>query len=296
MEQTQPFLHDILNALEVIAPFSLAESWDNVGLLVGDPGRKASGILVALDPTEEALHEAVAGGCNTLVTHHPLIFEPLKEIRTDAPMGSLLAMALKNGVSVIGCHTNLDIAAGGVNDILAAKLGLQKTTPLTHTAASRNNEESGAPSNLGLGRIGHLSPPVPGREFLDRLLTELNLPAVHITGPLPESVATAAVCGGSGSDLAAVAFTMGAQIYITSEVKHSIARWAEARGFCIVDAGHFPTENVVTEPLAAALHRHLAAEGFSVPVITSRRQANPFSLYCGQATGHLPRDAVNRPL
>ncbi len=296
MEQTQPFLHDILSALEVIAPFSLAESWDNVGLLVGDPGRKASGILVALDPTEEALHEAVACGCNTLVTHHPLIFEPLKEIRTDAPIGSLLAMALKNRVSVIGCHTNLDIATGGVNDILADKLGLQKTTPLTHTTASSGSKESSVPSNLGLGRIGHLAPPVPGREFLDRLLTALTLPAVQLTGTLPESVATAAVCGGSGSDLAAAAFTMGAQIYITSEVKHNIARWAEACGFCIVDAGHFPTENVVTEPLAAALRKHLAAEGFSVPVVTSRRQKNPFSLYNGQETTEFAWDEENRTL
>ncbi|MDH3393529.1 MAG: Nif3-like dinuclear metal center hexameric protein, partial [Desulfobulbaceae bacterium] len=108
----------LVSVLNELAAFSLAESWDNVGLLAGDPAQQVRGILVALDPTEEVLDEAVANGCNVIITHHPLIFKPLKAVRLDQPIGRLLGRSLAAGVAMIACHTNLDLVGGGVNDVL----------------------------------------------------------------------------------------------------------------------------------------------------------------------------------
>ena len=99
---------DLLKTLDEIAAFGLAEEWDNVGLMLGEPNRSLRGILVALDPTEEILAEAIEAGADGIISHHPLIFHPLKAIYTDQPMGRFLRRALENEISVIGCHSNLD--------------------------------------------------------------------------------------------------------------------------------------------------------------------------------------------
>ena len=265
-------LKDFIEILDEIAAFSLAEPWDNVGLMVGDNTQEVHGILVALDPTAELLDEAEAVGANTIVTHHPLIFHPLKSIRTDEPIGSFLARAMSKNIAVLGCHTNLDKVDGGVNDILATKLGLTDTAPLI-----MKEEHQGAPA--GFGRIGRYSEPVPKKTFIKRVLAALNISSVKIAGALPDPITRVAVCGGSGSDLAETAYDMGAQVYITGETKLSLARWAEASGFCIVDAGHFPTENVIVPALAATLRNTFADKGIPITVRTSSQQTDPFIQY-----------------
>jgi len=264
---------DLLRTLDNIAAFGLAEQWDNVGLMVGDPGHQVEGILVAVDPTEEVLAEADECGADCIITHHPLIFNPLKAIYTNQPLGKFLRRALQSEISVIGCHTNLDQAAGGVNDVLASSLGMIDTRPLVRAAESSD----AADQEIGFGRLGSLAEALNGKDFIDKLCLFFNLPALRVAGKMPEKISTVAVCGGSGSELAEAAFAGGAQVYITGEVKHSTARWVEASGFCIIDAGHFATEKPVVESLVNRLASVFAEKEISIPVKSSATQQNPFT-------------------
>jgi dinuclear metal center YbgI/SA1388 family protein len=128
-----PKISDIVGIINKLAPFASAEEWDNVGLQVGDPAAPAEKIMVALDPGKDVLEAAVAAGCQCLLTHHPFIFKPLKRISLADPLGGLLAVAIKNDLAVISLHTNLDIAQGGVNDLLAGLLEVASSEPLKIT-------------------------------------------------------------------------------------------------------------------------------------------------------------------
>ena len=125
---------DILGIINKIAPSDLAESWDNPGLQVGDPAAPVSGIMVALDATPAVIAAALHSDCQLLVTHHPLIFKPQKAISTATAQGRLIYAAIRGGLSIISMHTNYDIARGGLNDVLAEKLGLKDTKPLQVTS------------------------------------------------------------------------------------------------------------------------------------------------------------------
>ncbi|MDH3394422.1 MAG: Nif3-like dinuclear metal center hexameric protein, partial [Desulfobulbaceae bacterium] len=185
----------------------------------------------------------------------------------DQPIGRLLGRSLAAGVAMIACHTNLDLVGGGVNDVLAERFGLNETQPLS----------GGADGEMGFGRVGDLSEPLAGREMLARITQILEVEALTYAGALPETVEKLAVCGGSGSELAESAQRLGAQMYITGEVKHSTARWAEAAGFCVVDGGHFATENLVMPEFVALLQRTLADRNIGVDVTVAKRQSNPWN-------------------
>jgi dinuclear metal center YbgI/SA1388 family protein len=124
----------ILGIINKIAPPGLAESWDNSGLQIGDPTANISRIMVALDPTPAVIDSALTSSCQLLITHHPLIFKPQKNISTATHQGKLIHSAIKGGLAIISIHTSYDIASGGLNDLLAARLGLSACVPLQTTA------------------------------------------------------------------------------------------------------------------------------------------------------------------
>lgn len=263
---------DLLATLDRLAPFALAEPWDNVGLMVGAPGHAVTGILVGLDPTETLLDEAIALGANTIITHHPLLFKPAKSIRTDQPLGRTLAKALGHGINIIACHTNLDVIANGVSDILAQHLGLTECQPLETTSITNNA--------MGFGRIGTLPQPTSGDRLLAKISAVLHCPALLVAGPIPATVSRVAVCGGSGSELAERALTLGAQVYVSAEIKHSTARWAETAGLCLVDAGHFATENCITTEFTHRIADTLTTAGYAIPVQATTTLQPPFTVHC----------------
>ena len=267
---TTVLVQNICDLLESLAPASLAEPWDNIGLLAGSPETPVSSILVGLDPVDALIDEAVEKKADLIITHHPVIFHPLKALRTDQPVGRILARALANGITMIASHTNLDAAENGVNDILADRLGLDGSLPLTPNDTDHAH---------GLGRVGKLSRPLAGQEFLTLLLDALGLSQVRLAGAVPETVTKIAVCGGSGDDLTRTAFNAGADIYITGEIKLSTARWAEAAGFCVVDAGHYATEAPVVEHLVKIISAQLNTQGRHLPVLASTRQTDHFTLF-----------------
>ena len=254
--------------LQAAAPDSFAESWDNVGLLVGSPEAALGSVMLALDPTADAVRQAGAAGCDLLVTHHPAIFRPIKNILTDTPGGAFLAEAIRAGVSVIACHTSYDSAVGGVNASLAEALGLTGVRPLAPLPQDER---------CGLGSIGDFARPISADELVARLRTYCAPPWILAAGTRPESIRRVAVCGGSGSDMAELALAQGAEAYITAEVKHHTARWAEEAGLWLLDAGHFPTENPAMPLLAEKLRRLLAERGADIPVLLAR-QDTPLTL------------------
>jgi dinuclear metal center YbgI/SA1388 family protein len=275
-------IKDILSGLNEHAPFSLAEAWDNIGLLLGDTERRVSSLLIGLDPTCSLVDEAVALGADTIVTHHPLIFRPLPTINTAEPVGKFIEKAVLNRISVIACHTNLDSAVNGVSDALARALGLVDLVPLVAHAQATDPSQ-------GMGRIGRFPEALASPVFLRRLGTALDLPSVSIAGRLPETVTTVALCGGSGSDLAAVARERGADLYLTAEIKHNIARWAEELGFCLIEGSHYGTERHAVALLADLLESENQARSWGITITRTETERHPFVLT------HIASTSKNKP-
>lgn len=260
---------EILQSLNAAAPFSLAEAWDNVGLLVGNPEQEVTAVLAGLDPTNSLVDEALKNGANTIITHHPVIFKPLQAINTAEPSGRLLEKALANRIAIIGCHTNFDNASQGVSDYLALQLGLTKLTPLVPSSDSNRTD-------TGLGRLGIYPSPLTSAEFLTRVLNTLNLPCVQTAGILPDKVSTVAVCGGSGSELAAIALERGAEIYLSAEIKHSTAIWAAENDFCIIDGTHYATEKPAITLLVKKLREAGNKNNWKIKILQTKEEHHPF--------------------
>ena len=222
------------------APRQLAESWDNVGHLVGDPGREVRRILVSLDITERVVQEAADGGFDLIVSHHPVMnctWHPVQTLRTDDRQGRILTKLTENRISAICMHTNLDAAEGGVNDVLAQKLGLEGLTPLT--------EEK-------IGRIGTLKCEMPLVEFTRFVIESLGCNGLRYTD-CGKPVHRVAVGGGACGDYIPQAIAAGCDTFVTSDLRYH--DFLDTTELHLIDAGHFPTEDVICEPLVTYLQR-----------------------------------------
>jgi len=232
-------VYDILNNLRELAPESLKMDFDNVGLLVGSGGREVKKCVLALDITHEVIDEAVKLGAELIISHHPIIFNAQKTLVEDSLVGGKLTKLVKNDISAICMHTNLDIAAGGVNDALMAKLGL--------TA-------SGALDKDGCGRTGEYDNPFEFDDFLDMCKTTLNTKGLrYVSSGKP--VKKLAVMGGSGRDYLSAVKAMGCDTYVTADVKYNQFLDARELGINLIDADHFCTENVVIPVLYERLSK-----------------------------------------
>ena len=240
-------IQHIYDYLNTKAPFATAEEWDNPGLLVGDPHQAVTHILVALDATDGALAAAKAVGADLIVTHHPVIFAPLKALGAHTIPYRLAA----EGIALIAAHTNLDKAEGGVNDTLAARLGLTDVTV--------------APD--GYTRIGRLPEPMTARDFAAHTGQVLDT-AVRYNGDTP--VTTVAVCGGGGGDFIDACIGL-ADCYVTGEVKHH--EWLAAAGrINVIEAGHYATEVPVVDTLTGWL-----SATFPELTVTPYHDGEPYS-------------------
>ena len=243
-------LQDVMQAMERIAPRRLAEEWDNPGLLVGSPHDEVRKILVALDVREETVERAIEDGCDLIVAHHPLIFRGLRAVRTDDVIGRKIARLIKADIAVFAAHTNLDSAAGGVNDVLAERLGLQTVVPLV---------EGTADGEPGLGRIGSLDVEFSLDDFAARVKERLGLSSMRIVRAGDRRVSRVALCSGSGAEFVGKAAAKGADVYVTGDVKYHDAERAIGLGIHILDAGHFATEQPIVARLAEQLAKELNA-------------------------------------
>ena len=237
---------DILKHLESIAPPYMAESWDNVGLLCGRKEKTVKKILVALDPFASVIQEAIREGCDLIVTHHPLIFrDHLMAVNEDTQTGENLLTLMEHGIAAINAHTNLDLAPGGVNDVLAATLGLQNI----QLVRPEGTDEAGNP--YGLLRWGEVESQSL-EHFLAHVKQALGCQGLrYVNGGKP--VRNVAVGGGSCADCMDQAIAAGCDTFVTSDIKYNQFRTAFELGLNIIDAGHFHTENPTMPILAQKL-------------------------------------------
>ncbi len=227
-------LYSFLN--EKIPP-SLSCSWDHDGLLCC-PDREAEvrRVLIALDITARVVDEAIRGGYDVIVAHHPMIFSPLAAIDPQNHIAEKVIRLIRAGIAAMCFHTRLDAVAGGVNDTLANLLGLCDVTPFGNAG-----EE--------IGRIGYLPQAMPLEDFCACVRRITGAEAVHASDA-GRMVHRVAVLGGSGSDDVSAAIAAGADTFLSGELKHSYLTEAPERGINLVAAGHFHTENPVCQTLA----------------------------------------------
>ena len=215
--------------------------WDNVGLLCGSKDAPVKKVLVALDPFEHVCREAVEGGYQLLLTHHPLIFHPLHAVNDETAVSRCVLTLCRSGICAVNAHTNLDCAPGGVNDVLAQTLGLENITVLDPTGT----DDLGRP--WGLLRVGD----VQGQSmeaFLAFVKEKLGCAGLRYTGSKP--VRKVAVGGGACGDGLFAAAKAGCDTFITSDIKYNQFADAQDLGLNLIDAGHFHTENPVCYALA----------------------------------------------
>lgn len=241
--------NDVFAFLNTLAPLHYQMDFDNSGFLVGDRSAEVRRILVALDITDSVITEAEATRADLIVSHHPLIFHKLSGVCADDPTGHKVMRLIRSGISAICMHTNLDIAAGGVNDALMAALGADVNDILEPTGTG----EDGA--RLGCGRIGYLQQEMPLEAFLQLVTERLHVNGVrYVSGGKP--VHHIAVCGGSGGSMLELAHEAGCDTLVTADVKYDRFLTAQELGINLIDADHFCTENVVVPKLAEALQSH----------------------------------------
>lgn len=233
---------DILSYLETLAPRSMKMDWDNVGLLCGGKSRPVTKVLVALDPFEGVCKEAVQWGAELILTHHPLIFSPLKSVTDETSIGRAVQLLCANSISAINAHTNLDCAPGGVNDCLARTLGLSDVQVIVPSGV----DELGRP--WGLLRQGTVEAQLLS-DFLPKVKSALNCEGLrYVNGGKP--VHRVAVGGGACASELLDAVNAGCDTFVTADVKYNQFWDAKDLGLNLIDAGHFPTENPVTALLA----------------------------------------------
>ena len=253
---------DILKFMEGIAPPYMAEGWDNCGLLCGRKDREVKKILVALDPFDTVIDEAIALKADLIVTHHPLIFrDKLMAVNEDTETGRCVLKLIENGIAAINAHTNLDMAPGGVNEVLAKTLGLM------------NIEIVDPVDHYGLLRKGEVSEQ-PVENFLAVVKEKLNCKGLrYVTSGKP--VRVVAVGGGSCADFMTNALAAGCDTFVTADVKYNQFRTAWELGLNLIDAGHFHTEN----PVMPVVAEKLRAEFPGVDVIFSENHDDVMNFF-----------------
>ncbi len=226
---------DIAAIIEELAPLNVQEPWDNAGFTVGDPSAGVKGVLLCVDVTPEIIDEAVDRGANMIISHHPAIFNGLKQLTGLSHTERVVEKAIKNDILLYAAHTNLDNVPQGVNWAIAAQLGLNDVQVLAPGPAGYGT---------GSGAVGNLPRPVPTEQWVDFLKRTFSIPYVRHSQFFTPDIQRVALCGGSGAFLMDEAIKAGAQCFVSAEFKHHHFFEAQQR-LLIVDAGHYESEKYV---------------------------------------------------
>lgn len=255
-------VRNLLGLIDQIAPFSLAEEWDNIGLMVGDLGAEVRRAAVALDPTVQAVVSAAEAGCEALLCHHPLLFHSVKKLDLNAGPGCAVREAVKRDVAILAAHTNWDKA--GVNAELARLLGLQGTEPLD--------------PGSGLGLFGELPEPTLLEELLEQVKAAWGLTHIDAYAPPAGIVSKVALCGGSGGSLWPAARAQRADLYITADMKYHELMDANDAGLAVAVADHGEMERASLPELARRLGELMAEDGVKVILMDTRGLSAPIRI------------------
>lgn len=241
-------VREITTVLEGFAPLALQDDYDNAGLQVGDPSAEVTGVLVCLDVTEAVLDEAARIGCNFILSHHPLIFRPLRHVTGATYQERCVAAAIRGGISIYSAHTNLDNAEGGVNYRIASMLGVEGLSWLQAKPVT-------AGRSCGSGVVGTLAQPVEDSAFLGRIKDTFGVDCLMHNGTRGRLISKVAICGGAGAFLLRDAVACDADCFITGEMHYHDWFGHESfvegpDGLMIVEMGHFQSERFTQQLLA----------------------------------------------
>ena len=210
-------IREIAEAIECYAPLRLQEEWDNAGIQVGDPEADITGVLLCTDATEAVVAEAVSRGFNLVIAHHPLIFRGLKKIMGRTPVERTVAMAIKHDITIYSAHTNMDSAWQGVSFRMADKIGMTGLQFLDGNQVDPYGENGS--TTAGCGVIGDIAP-MPAIDVIKRVKEAFEVGAVRYCGDATRMVTRVALCGGAGGFLLDKAVELGAQLYVTADMRY----------------------------------------------------------------------------
>jgi dinuclear metal center YbgI/SA1388 family protein len=231
-------LSQLVDSFEQLWPINLVEAWDTPGLVVGHSGASVSKVLLSVDLTFEVLEQAVEGGFDLILAHHPYLMRGVTTVSESTVKGAVIARAIRSGVGIYAAHTNADSATNGVSDSLANALGISNAAPMVESSEKQ-----------GLGRFGSLAAPVSLGEIATRLARLLPATAtgVRVAGDYNQIVHTVGVCGGAGDSLLPLAKTLGLDLYVTADLRHHVVQDAREERFvgkdiAVIDVSHWASE------------------------------------------------------
>lgn len=231
---------EIMKVIEASYPREAALGFDNVGLLAGRTDKEVGKVYLALDATEKVIDQAIAAGADMLITHHPLIFSPLKKVTDEDFISRRVLKLIANDISYYAMHTNYDIL--GMAQLAEKILGISDTEVLDVTSSTEEGEE-------GIGRIGYLEKEMTLEECAVYVKHKLSLGSVKIFGDMDQKIRCLAVCPGSGKSVIDEALKKGADVLVTGDIGHHEGIDAVERGLSIIDAGHYGTEYIFIEDM-----------------------------------------------
>lgn len=231
-------LGTIIEKLQELAPARYAMDWDNVGLLAGRADKDVKKVLIALEITDETVEEAVQFGADLIVTHHPLIFKPLRSVTDQDMYGRKLIRMIQSDICYYAMHTNFDVAPGCMADLAAERIGMVAEGPLMVTADD----------GCGIGKVGTLlGEDMSVGDLAEVVKERFHLPFVTVYGDTAKShhpVKKIAICPGSGEDMIPEALRAGAEVLITGDIGHHHGLDAGEMGLAVIDAGHYGLEHI----------------------------------------------------
>ena len=239
-------VRDITAVIEAFAPLSLQESYDNAGLIVGRADDEVSKALLAVDVTEDVIAEAVEQGCDMIITHHPIVFHPMKRFNSASQTERCVEEAIRRGIVLYAAHTNLDSTPQGMSWRVAEILGLKNVEVMQATTAD----------GAGFGVVGELEEAVESQSFMRRVMELFDVKALRHSDIVKPQVSKVAICTGSGGSLIDVARSSGADIYLTADLKYNDFMRHE-NSIILADMGHFESEYCAIQLLFDVLSKNL---------------------------------------
>ncbi|MBO4673196.1 MAG: Nif3-like dinuclear metal center hexameric protein [Bacteroidaceae bacterium] len=239
-------LKELIGALEEYAPLALQDGYDNAGLQIGlAEDADITGALLCLEVTEDIVNEAVLRGCNFIVSHHPLMFQPVKSITNNDFIGRTILKAVKNNIAIYAAHTNLDVVQGGVNFRIAEKLGLRN---IEFLLPKEDRVINGKTITSGEGVIATLPTPMSKREFMENVKEVFRLRSLRVNNAEKRKISKVAICGGSGAFLIPKAVEKGVDAFITGEIGyHRFFGYDD--NIILMEVGHHESEQYTMELL-----------------------------------------------
>ena len=259
---------EIAKIIDSWMPTSIAEDFDNVGLIIGDPESKITSILVTLDTTEDVVEEAINKGCNLIVSYHPIIFNGLKQITNDSYVQKSVIKAVKNNISVYAIHTSLDNHPKGISYLLSDLIGLKNISILLPKEEKLNKLK------IGIGSIGDLEKPMNEIAFFDLLKNKLGLEYLRHTNKLNKNISKVSVVVGSGSFAIKDSIESNVHAFITSDLKYHNFFEADNNAI-LIDIGHYESEKHIKLFIREFLNEKLP----NFTILLSEQNINPVNYY-----------------